>query len=335
MSWDYSVLEPGLALSAHPQDAASLADLPFQAVLNVCDFGEPSYVRRLPSQTRVVRRPFEDGWAVPFPWLVAAVLELADLRGRGVRTLVHCHLGRSRSPTVVALFWMARDDIDWQTAVARLEAQRRCHLRPDGQSPLVDASARSRALEVVRAFLRGEAELLRRFREKAERFTSACQGRSPDPAPRGGDWNLVEDDLAVGEGIPAWPVFTAYGFDCILIVRAAEGSPVPGALPPGAPTAVHTFPVEGALNAGVLRAPVQQLEEWRRQGRRVFVLGPSEDFFAVVVACVWLMESRGWDAASAIWYVGSRRPGIYRLLELLSEVNLESLATRRQAALPD
>jgi hypothetical protein len=46
------------------------------------------------------------------------------------------------------------------------------------------------------------------------------------------------------------------------------------------------------------------------------------------------MEARAWDAASAIWYVGSRRPSIGRFLGLLAEVNLESLATRRQEGLP-
>jgi protein-tyrosine phosphatase len=323
-----------LAVSAYPPDAAGLAELPLQAVLNVCDFGEPSYGRDLPPHARIVRWPFEDGWPVSLPWLTVAVLELADLRRRGIPTLVHCHLGRSRSPTVVALFWMARDGIDWRTAVTLLAARRPGQLRYDGRSPLVDASTRGRVVEIVRAFLRGEAERLEQLRRAADGFADACRRRAPDPAPRGADWNLIEEGLAVGESISAWPGLAARGFDTVLVVRASRDTPIGDPLPPEVQTAGYTFPVEEALNATVLREAVRQVEAWRQQGRGVFVLGPGEDFFAVVTTCIWLMEARAWDAASAIWYVGSRRPSIGRFLGLLAEVNLESLAARRRVGPP-
>ena len=58
----------------------------------------------------------------------------------------------------------------------------------------------------------------------------------------------------------------------------------------------------------------------------MFLTGSVQDFFAVVVACVWLMRSRGWDEASAILYVGSRRDSIWRYLDILQDVGLEDLA---------
>jgi hypothetical protein len=43
MPLQFDLLEPGLALSAMPRCAADLADTPFVAILNVCDFGSPRY----------------------------------------------------------------------------------------------------------------------------------------------------------------------------------------------------------------------------------------------------------------------------------------------------
>jgi hypothetical protein len=316
----FDVLEPWLALSHYPEDANALRGGGFRAILNVCDFGEPSYAHGLGAGVRVIRRPFEDCWPVPFPWLADATLALADLGQRGVPTLVHCHGGRSRSPTVVALYWMARDGIDWRTAVARLR-QCRPHidLDPEGHSRLVSSSTRDRVVESVRAFLRGDAALLAQFRNRAQDLTNRCEQRVADPAAAVGDWNLIEEGLAIGQSIDAWPILARHGFDRILIAQSAPASPLGGPLPSGPPLATYTFPEGETVDPTVLSAAVGQLHRWRRQGHRVFVLGPGQDFFAVLTAVGWLVQSRDWDAASAIWYIGSRRQQVGRYLEMLME----------------
>jgi Dual specificity phosphatase, catalytic domain len=111
MGLQYDLLEPGLALSAAPHSASDLADASFAAILNVCDFGTPRYARGLRPDIELVRRPINDEYPVPLPSLILATLELADLRRRGLTTLVHCNAGQSRSPSIVALYWMARDGL--------------------------------------------------------------------------------------------------------------------------------------------------------------------------------------------------------------------------------
>jgi protein-tyrosine phosphatase len=327
MKLQYDSLEPGLALSHHPGDATALQSCEFQAILNVCDFGEPSYASAAGPDIRIIRYPFEDCWPVPFPWLLGATLELADLRRRDVPTLVHCHAGRSRSPTVVALYWMARDRIDWRTAVTRLRRYRPdIDLDPDGGSRLLSHLTRDRAVELIQAFLQGDTNLLQHFRDRAQDFTRVCERRLADLAPREADWNLIDDGLAIGQSLAPWPVLAREGFDRILITQAYPDSPTGASLPAEVPTEVYTFPEQETVEMTVLRGAVQQLDQWRRQGHRVFVIGPDQDFFAVTTACVWLMRSRCWDAASALWYLGSRRQRICFYLEILMEAGLEELA---------
>ena len=117
----FDQLEPGLCLSAAPS-SADLAASPFAAILNVCDIDAPPYT--VPASTRLIRQAFEDNLPAPFPFIHAAVLELADCRGSDLTTLVHCQAGQSRSPTVVALYWMGRDGLSWPAAIERIRAVR-------------------------------------------------------------------------------------------------------------------------------------------------------------------------------------------------------------------
>ena len=89
MPFAYDLLEPGLALSAAPESDGELAGLPFDAILNVADWGSPRYATDLCSDLHLVCRPFEDSVPAPLPFLTEAVLELAELRRRNLATLMH------------------------------------------------------------------------------------------------------------------------------------------------------------------------------------------------------------------------------------------------------
>jgi hypothetical protein len=323
----YDMLEPGLAVSHHPRDESFPPDGPFRAILNVCDPCDPPYTRRLGPAIHFVRRAFADCWPVPFPWLVAAVLELAELRRCGLPTLVHCEGGRSRSPTVIALYWMARDGLDWPTAIDRIRGIRpSVDLDPEGPSRLVKGRMRDRVADCVREYLRGDLSLLSTYRQRADSFALACRQPASSRRPPGGEWDLIEDGLAIGDSLTSWPVLVRLGFDRVLVVGAGRAALAGGGLPAGLQAEAFDIPEGPAIDPAAIDPAVARLDLWRRQGSRVFLTGADIDFFAVVAACVWLMRSRGWDEASAIWYIGTRRGAIGRYLDILLGVDLEDLA---------
>ena len=114
-------------------------------------------------------------------------------------------------------------------------------------------------------------------------------------------------------------------FDCILLVRAYPDSSLGGPVPKGPQIKTYTFPVSESLDVDVLRLAVGQLDSWIQEQRKVFVIGPEQDFFAVVVVCAWLMKTQGWDLPTSIWYVGSRRRSIWRYLDVLRPTGLDDL----------
>ena len=191
----YDLLEPGLALSAAPDSAGELAGLPFDAILNVADWGSPRYANGLCSDLHLVCRPFEDSVPAPLPFLTEAVLELAELRRRNLATLVHCQHGQSRSPAVIALYWMARDRIGWEQAIARI-VKVRPRVEPHPQ--LTSDGTRSVVVEQVREFLAGDDSILDRSRKAAQQLLQADRRRASDESPHQGDWNLIEERLALG-----------------------------------------------------------------------------------------------------------------------------------------
>ena len=64
----------------------------------------------------VTHRGFSDGGGATVEELRAAVEELERLYERGDSILVHCHVGRSRSVTVVATFLARKDKIPLELA---------------------------------------------------------------------------------------------------------------------------------------------------------------------------------------------------------------------------
>ena len=163
MPFHYDLLEAGLGISARPASGDDVRDSPFGGVLNLCDFRPPRYAATLPSGIELGLRPINDEIPAPLPTLKLAVLELAEMRSREVATLVHCQAGQSRSPTVVALYWMARDGVTWSDALNRLREIR----------PMIEPNRffqtepqRNTIVDAIRDFMAGDLGLLERARQQ-------------------------------------------------------------------------------------------------------------------------------------------------------------------------
>jgi protein-tyrosine phosphatase len=282
MTSRFDELEPGLTLSGTPE-AVPAWWVRFQAVVNVCDRATPEYARSLPPTVRLIHRPFEDSLPAPLPFLRAAVLELAECRAQGRATFVHCQAGQSRSPAVVALYWMGRDRIGWDEAIGRI---RRSRPQVDPHPRLVGRRARHRVAAEVGAFLAGQTALLHSARADAD----ALRDAHPAPARSGPGWAEIEPGLACGTStqVP--------GFERVLDLA---GGNYPG------------FREDGPIDPGACRRAVEQLLRWRAEHRTVLVrCGTGKSLSALVVA-LGLMESRGWDFAAAMWYIRQRLPGAW------------------------
>jgi protein-tyrosine phosphatase len=285
MSFRIDELEPGLALSGAPETAPAWW-LHFQAVINVCDPATPHYARSLPATVRLVHRPFEDSLPVPLPFLRAAVLELADCRAHGRSTLVHCQAGQSRSPAVVALYWMGRDRIGWDESVRRVRASRP---RVDPHPRLVGGRAQQRVAEEVRAFLSGRSRVLDCARADADALLGAHAARGA-PGRSGPGWVEVEPGLACGTAARA-PEFER-------VLDLAAGN-YPG------------LREDAPVDPGACRRAVDQLLLWRSEDRAVLVRCGSGKSLSVLVVALGLMATRGWDFPTAMWYIRQRLPGAW------------------------
>lgn len=120
MAFDLHFVEERIGLSSCPGSPDDVDELPFDTIVNVCHFEKPPYLDDGPGGKTIVQWPFQDSLLAPGLPLRAAVLELAHAWRNGKNVLVHCQEGRSRSPTVIALFLMARDGLSWSAAVDRL-----------------------------------------------------------------------------------------------------------------------------------------------------------------------------------------------------------------------
>jgi len=119
----FGLLEAGLAISGKPDSAEAVRRTPFDKILNLCDFERPGHaLGRRAGSRRCVGRSMTR-CRCPRPPLTLAVLDLAALRQGGATTLVHCAARRSRCASVIALYWMARDGLGWEAALARLQAR--------------------------------------------------------------------------------------------------------------------------------------------------------------------------------------------------------------------
>lgn len=300
----FDQLEPGLSLSSAPS-SADLEGTSFAAILNVCDIGVPSYA--VPTGVRLIQQAFEDSAPVPLPFIQAAVLELADCRGSGAATLVHCQVGQSRSPTVVALYWMGRDGLTWAAAIERMRA-----VRPMVQPHpfLTNEAIRPRIAESVRKAVEGDGSVLAAARSAAVALRLAHRRRGPDIGASSA-WACIEMGLACGSHPRAATELLAYGVSGFLNLDMRGAAGYASSLPATARAATVTMMEDAPADPAALREAVHVVRSWRREGRTVFVHCTDGKSRSALVIALYLMVERGWDFASALWYIRQRRPGAY------------------------
>lgn len=320
MTFRFDMLEPGLGISPEPETGDVFGELPFRAILNVCHFTEPGYAAGLPAGIRLLRCPFEDCWPVPRPWIERAVLELADLRKADVPTLIHCHAGAHRSPAVVVLYWMARDGISWDEAAQRVR-QRHPFCSPDRL--LVNCSV-EQVVATTRDFLSGRDEILQRVRSEAAAITRVFDERPDNKEYKYSDVSHIEAGLFITRSLEPWANLGGT-CDAVLVVRAHAAADLGSELPRNVPVVDVTVPPAEDVDRAVMASALGALDGWRREAKVVLVLGPEQDFFAVLTVILWVMQGKNWDVPTAIWYVGSRRRDFRPALEVLLELDLEAI----------
>lgn len=314
MPLPFDLLEPHLAISGYPETSEQLVGIPFDVILDVADFHKATYLDGLGDEVKVICCPFEVSQPAPVALLTAAVMELAALMHEGKRVLVHCQHGQSRSPTVVALYWMARDRMSWDEAI---DCIKRIRPRIEPHPWLTDERTRNLVVRRVRSFLSGTLTALEESREAARKLLHAAAERPPEPMLREADWNLIDEGLGLGS-YPQ-PLSDILGhFDRILNVAAA-GDKVPYAslLP-------ESMKVEGFFlrddEPPNLRVPARildRLNSWRTEGHRVYVHCQGGRSLSVLVVILYLMLRKGWDYGATLWFVRSRRtaasprPGLF------------------------
>ena len=319
----YDLLEPGLALSGAPRSAADLEDAPFTGILNVSDFHPPRYGKGLRSDITLVRRPINDIYPIPLPYLALAVVELAELRRLERPTLVHCHAGRSRSPSVVALYWMARDGLSWEAAIERVRAHR------DVVNPNIFFETDRRRAQVIapaRRLLAGEGNVLEAARQSREALIRTFQDRAGDPADPHDDWNLIEQGLVVG-GLAASPAaLAALGVREVVFAGSVGTSDSLMAAFREAGMGLHAFPLDECRGLVQASDAVAALMRDRDAGDGVAILSPGDEYAGTLLACACLMGERGWDVGTAMWYVGSRRASLWSHVNTLWTLDWTSAA---------
>ncbi len=321
MPHPYDLLEPGLALSGAPRSAAELEDAPFTGILNVSDFHPPRYGRGLRSDIALVRRPINDIYPIPLPYLALAVSELAELRRQDRPTLVHCHAGRSRSPSVIALYWMARDGMSWDEALARVRAHR------DVVNPNVFFETDRRRAQVIAPacrLLAGDAGVLDSARQDRETLIRTFQDRPADPADPDEDWNLVEEGLVVG-GLAVSPAaLAAQGIRTVVVAGSADVFDPLEAAHRVAGMDLRTFPLDDLSDLVPASEAVAALMHGREKQAGIAILSPGDEFAGALLACACLMRTRDWDVGTAMWYVGSRRASLWSHVHALWTLDWES-----------
>jgi protein-tyrosine phosphatase len=254
------------------------------------------------------------------------VLELADHRRRGVPTLVHCQAGQSRSPTVIALYWMARDGLAWEEAYQRIR-----RTRPQAQPHplLTDAETRAAVVGEVRALLAGDGGVLAAARADAAALRAAHRDRGPEPDRRTFDWNLIETGLGCGVPPQDPDDLGRAGFTALLQLEPAARRAAWGveAEAIGLPDLTPVDPPR-------LAAAVARLHAWRAAGRTVLVAcGDGKSRSALVIA-LYHVATRGWDLAGALWYLRHRRRGAWPRPQLLEGRTPAQLVEACRAAFP-
>lgn len=293
-------IEPGLSLGPAPDTWVAADFAPFQAVVNVADGAAVGYAARLPPACELVCSPFEDNVLAPFPRLALACLELARFARAGRTTLVHCKAGQSRSPTVIALFLMARDGVTWDTAVARLRA-RRPMVAP--HPLLTTPSLRGRIVPLVRACLGGDERPRADTQNAVAGLDAAERERPPEIAVKRGDWNVVSAGLAIGSSPTAATNVREFGFSDT--VSLGEPTRTSDPREHGFPEIreEHFDPTDAERAAAVVGAIAAD-------GGGCYVRCREGRLLSPAIAALVLMNRHGWDYGSAFAFLKQRRRGI-------------------------
>ena len=166
------------------------------------------------------------------------------------------------------------------------------------------------------------------MRQKASDYQQALSNRPHSHASLSADWNTIDSRVVLGRSMRGWNEVANF-CDTVAVVRGDPTDNLRGPMPTNVDVHEFVFSDSETLDWQTFRAVVDLLRT-RQNSQATFVVGPTQDFFAVACVCGWLMRLHGWDAAAAIWYVGSRyrnsQMWCYRdlLLELLDEY-LETL----------
>ncbi|WP_439631880.1 dual specificity protein phosphatase family protein [Gemmata sp.] len=330
MAFDFDTLEVGLALSGTPQAAREILSVGFEAVVNIWDTNHPPYLAGLPPLIKVLQQPIEDGIPAPVAFLRRAALELAHFQRRNLWTLVHCQQGQSRSATLVALYWMGRDGVSWDDAVARMRA-----VRPQVQPhpKLVDGPTRDAVVQSVRRYLAGDEAELRRARMEAEDLRLADEDRGPPHAAK--TWSLIETGLGCGSA-PLQPAeLDRTGFTRLLNVAGGEISGFGMRLPEEVEAVELALAETSPVRSDVLAEAVWYVRAWRQAGHEVFVSCTDGKSRSVLVVALALMLDRDWDFAGAMWYIRKRRPGAWPRPQILEKRPVPDLLAACREFKPD
>lgn len=148
-------IESGIFLSARPETVEDIMGLGVDIVFNVSNHYEPEGKwAELPPSVFYRRFPLKDEQVFDETLATEAVLALADAYASKKRFLIHCSVGASRSPTILAVLLMARDGLSWEQAVARLKAKRPL---VDPHPRLLTEEMRTRIVDKARKTLNGDS----------------------------------------------------------------------------------------------------------------------------------------------------------------------------------
>lgn len=149
--FNFSEIEEGLFLGSAPE-LEDIIQNKFEFVLNVSNhYTPPDYLSTLPPEIGMRKFPLEDNKRLSLALALGAVMELARVRSENKTVLVHCSAGQSRSPTIVALYLMAKHARSWEETIRRIKSR-----RPfvDPHPLLTDERMRREIVDQVTDFLR-------------------------------------------------------------------------------------------------------------------------------------------------------------------------------------
>jgi protein tyrosine phosphatase len=126
---ELSLVEDGLYLSGNYFDYQALTSRGIRSVMSVareCSDTKVAFTPRL----GLAHFSFPDHQIMNLGMVEAALKTLRVFRKRGT-TLVHCGMGISRSPTIIALYWMATGKVaTYEEGIEKLKKVRPC-VRPN------------------------------------------------------------------------------------------------------------------------------------------------------------------------------------------------------------